>query len=47
MAILDSMATAKAVRMGTFMVGREAPHHKCPKQTGDSHKTFQDLRRLR
>jgi hypothetical protein len=28
------MATAKAVRAGTFLVGREAPHQKCPKQTG-------------
>jgi len=30
------MATAKASRMGTFRVGHEATHPKCPKQTGDS-----------
>ncbi|MBW4657126.1 MAG: hypothetical protein KME15_00485 [Drouetiella hepatica Uher 2000/2452] len=34
------MATALAVREGTFMVGREAPHHKRSKQTGDSYKNI-------
>ncbi|MBW4658569.1 MAG: hypothetical protein KME15_07835 [Drouetiella hepatica Uher 2000/2452] len=33
------IANAKAIRTGTLMVGREAPHHQCPKQAGDSHNT--------
>ncbi|MBW4661768.1 MAG: hypothetical protein KME15_24115 [Drouetiella hepatica Uher 2000/2452] len=35
----SGMATANAVN-GKFMVGREAPHHEFPEQTGNSSIVF-------
>ncbi|MBW4661573.1 MAG: hypothetical protein KME15_23130 [Drouetiella hepatica Uher 2000/2452] len=40
------MAIAKAVRTGIFVVGRFAPHHKYPKQTGDSYTLSLFLNRI-